>query len=58
MKNQHANRERKIAKCQDDYDKARTARENDLRKLQGELPPVAFNAFKVRAYLPPYLIPI
>ena len=49
MKNQHANRERKIAKCQDDYDKARTARENDLRKLQSELPPVAFNAFKVRA---------
>ena len=46
MKNQHANRLRKIAKLQDDYDKARTKREDDLRRLQAELPPVAFNAFK------------
>lgn len=46
MKNQHANRLRKITKLQEDYDKARTKREEDLRRLQAELPAVAFNAFK------------
>ena len=46
MKNQHANRTKKINKLQDEYDKARTKREEDLRRFQAELPPVAFNAYK------------
>ena len=46
MKNQHANRTKKINKLQDEYDRARTKREEDLRRFQAELPPVAFNAYK------------
>ena len=46
MRNQHANRTKKINKLQDEYDKARTKREEDLRRFQAELPPVAFNAYK------------
>lgn len=51
-KNQENNRLKKIKKLEDQYNSARVKREAALTRMQADLPPVSFRAFKVSAVNP------
>ena len=46
-KNQEANRLKKIAKLEEQYNSARVKREAVLKRMQADLPPLSFRAFRV-----------